>query len=185
MARDTITPLQPASGVWRRALVGFAAVLLVIAAISPAASAMPMDAVAVSAQACTMSGTGAADRLVGSTRGDVICGRGGRDLLDDALFGGAGADDLRGGPGDDGLGGGFGPDELSGGPGRDIAYYGQRVRGVRVSLGGGGADGRAVEGDDIHSDVEDIRGGRGNDARTRCSAETAETGSAVVVGTTC
>src|SRR5918992_1096633 len=178
MARDTITP-QAATGARRRVLWGLAAVLLVVATPTPAA-ARPIDSIAASAQACTMVGSGAADRLVGSAARDVICGRGGGDLLqgklrsdrldggpgNDRLFGGAGADDLRGGPGDDRLGGGLGPDELSGGPGRDIAIYGQRGRRVRVSIGKGANDGAAREGDNVHSDVEDVQGGRGNDVLT-------------------
>jgi uncharacterized repeat protein (TIGR01451 family) len=65
--------------------------------------------------ACDLWGTGGNDRIVGGTRGEVICGRGGNDRLS----GRAGNDRLIGGPGNDVLIGGPGRDRLIGGSGRD------------------------------------------------------------------
>jgi Ca2+-binding RTX toxin-like protein len=70
---------------------------------------------------CTVSGTPAADVLVGSAGADVICGLGG-------------ADTLRGLGGRDVLVGGPGPDLIDGGAGRDCAVRGagDTRRGVEV-----------------------------------------------------
>ena len=64
MARDTITPRQPARGARSGALFGLAALLLVLIAPSPAAARL-IDEVAVTAQSCTMTGGGGADSLGG------------------------------------------------------------------------------------------------------------------------
>ncbi|MFL5899757.1 MAG: cadherin domain-containing protein, partial [Solirubrobacterales bacterium] len=129
------------------------------------------------ARADILCGLAGADRLRGGHGADVLVGGRGADLLqgksgadqlrgdggNDALYGGAGPDRLRGGSGSDSLGGGFGADDLSGGRGRDIVFYGQRSRPVRVSIGNGANDGSAGERDTVRADVEDVRGGRGND----------------------
>ena len=66
--------------------------------------------------ACTVVGTGRADRLHAGQRGDLVCGLGGRDMI----VGGPGSDRLLGHGGDDRIssrGGGF--DVVGCGPGRD------------------------------------------------------------------
>jgi Big-like domain-containing protein/cadherin domain-containing protein/hemolysin type calcium-binding protein len=196
MARPNTTSRRVATGTRRRALLAFVVLLVSLVAAPQFATARPTDAVAARACTITgtagpnrlggtahrdvLCGLGGADKLRGNGGADVVRGGGGADLLqgkkgadrldggsgDDKAFGGAGADNLRGGPGDDGLGGGFGPDALSGGPGRDIALYGQRGRPVRVTIGKGANDGVAGEHDNVHGDVEDVRGGRGNDVLT-------------------
>ena len=98
--------------------------LFVMLAVAPAASAGPVDAVAHSAQACSITGTGGADRLAGTAGEDRMCGRGGADRVGgggaaDVLFGGAGGDLLQGKAGSDRLGGGPGADRLFGGAGAD------------------------------------------------------------------
>ena len=133
MARDTITPRQRAGGARRVALLGFAAALLVVATPASPAAAMLVDPVAVSAQACTMTGDGGADSLGGTAGRDVVCGLGGADRI----RGQGGHDVLLGGAGGDLLQGKTGSDRLDGGPGNDRAF------------GGAGAD--------------DMRGGSGND----------------------
>ena len=124
-----------------------------------------------------LAGRGGNDVLFGGAGDDVLFGGDGRDLLrggpgDDVMQGGAGDDGLQGGVGDDTVGGGpgvdrlrgsGGGDELSGGPGRDIATYMPRAAALRLSIGDGANDGRRGEGDDIAADVEDVRGGIGND----------------------
>jgi Ca2+-binding RTX toxin-like protein len=92
---------------------------------------------------------------------------------DDALLGGAAADDLRGGNGDDelaghggndGLDGGFGGDTLIGYAGRDQVDYSTRTGNLNIRLDDGGSgDGESGENDFILPDVERILGGSGND----------------------
>ncbi len=74
----------------------------------------------------TISGSGGADQIIGSSSDDNIDGWGGNDVLegragDDDLDGGRGSDLLLGGEGDDYLYGGASPDRdfLNGGPGSD------------------------------------------------------------------
>ena len=81
------------------------------------------------------------------------------------LDGGPGADSLTGGPENDTLIGGTGPDELNGGVnGVDTADYSARTRTVGIYADNGIADdGEYGEGDNVRWDVENIRGGSGND----------------------
>jgi Subtilase family/WD40-like Beta Propeller Repeat/RTX calcium-binding nonapeptide repeat (4 copies)/Domain of unknown function DUF11 len=78
---------------------------------APAVPAAPAAALGV-----VRTGTGRANRLVGSPFADVLRGLGGNDVL----FGFGGADRLLGGAGDDVLDGGAGRDVLDGGPGADV-----------------------------------------------------------------
>jgi Ca2+-binding RTX toxin-like protein len=89
------------------------------------------------------------------------------------LDGGAGNDSLRGAAGNDLLNGGDGNDALSGGPGADVfnggggidtAIYEERTAGLRISLDGVANDGQLDEHDNVKPDVENVVGGRGNDA---------------------
>ena len=80
---------------------------------------------------CTITGTRAADLLVGSDDDDVICGLGG----DDTIVGLGGDDVLRGGDGHDWIAGGLGRDELAGGNGPDRL---DAVDGGPDWIGGGG-----------------------------------------------
>jgi Bacterial Ig domain/Cadherin domain/RTX calcium-binding nonapeptide repeat (4 copies) len=135
---------------------------------------------------CTIDGTPGADVLTGTLGDDVICGFGGDDVLragpgedrllggtgDDRLFGGGdndrllgdGGDDvLDGGGGSDNLRGGVGADVFRGGPGSDLADYLNSDEAVTLSIAGA-ADGSKGEGDNIRADVENLRGGSGNDS---------------------
>jgi hypothetical protein len=72
----------------------------------------------------------------------------------DVLSGGAAADTLAGGDGDDSLAGGAGADAIAGGSGIDsVAYAGTPLT---VTLDDVAGDGTANEGDNVHSDVEDV-----------------------------
>lgn len=87
--------------------------------------------------------------LLGGDGKDRLLGGGGRDLLD-------------GGPENDVLDGGKRGDELIGGDGKDTVDYRSRSVAVNVSLDDVANDG-AAEGDNVHSDVETIFGGAGDD----------------------
>ena len=113
-------------------------VLLVMLAVAPAASAMLVDPVAVSAQACSIVGSERGDRLSGGAADDRVCGRGGADRIrggrgGDALLGGGGGDLLQGKTGRDRLQGDAGNDRLFGGAGADWLRGGAG----RDALGGG------------------------------------------------
>jgi hypothetical protein len=96
------------------------------AAEIPGDDAPTADALArARTQACTLTGGPGRDILISrGSRANVICGRGGDDIIrsgagDDVIRGGAGADRLFGGPGADILISGRGRDRLFGGGGRD------------------------------------------------------------------
>jgi Ca2+-binding RTX toxin-like protein len=127
------------------------------------------------------------DNLRGEEGNDVLSGLGGGDLLlggpgNDRLYGGADEDDLGGGPGDDLLDGGAGGDSMAGGDGADVfrgganglpdpyggypvdfVDYSALATPVNVTLNGVADDGAAGEGDNVGADVENIRGGSGDD----------------------
>ena len=126
------------------------------------------------------------DALISGGNGDdTILGGGEEDVLvggrgDDLLHGRSGNDRLEGGEGHDTLRGDAGSDDLRGGNGHDGAdYSGSRAR-LRVSLDDIRDDGaiespadwdaplnpRFREGDNAHSDIEDIWGGMKNDTLT-------------------
>jgi dipeptidyl aminopeptidase/acylaminoacyl peptidase len=65
---------------------------------------------------CTISGTFAADNVVGTAGNDTICALGGSDWVHGGIFG---DDTIRGGAGNDEIVGHFGRDRLLGGAGRD------------------------------------------------------------------
>ena len=126
--------------------------LFVMLAVAPAASAMPVDPVAVSAQqSCSIVGTERNDRLAGTGADDRVCGLGGADRIQgggggdvllgaagrDLLQGKAGSDRLDGGPGDDRAFGGAGADDVRGGSGKDILGGGLGPDGLS---GGSGRD---------------------------------------------
>jgi Ca2+-binding RTX toxin-like protein len=107
-----------------------------------AAGSVSLNAVAVLDNDEVLSGSGAADYLVGGFGDDVLNGLKGRDLLlggigNDRLLGAKGADDLRGGSGIDILRGGDGADVLDGGAGDDTIAGGA---GADQLTGGVGSD---------------------------------------------
>jgi len=104
-------------------------------------------------------GGAGADNIEGAVNNDKLFGDEGADSLVD----GAGDDTVNGGPGDDLIHPGTGRDEIFGGSGRDTAYYNDRTAGLTITLDDRADDGEAGEGDNVHSDVEDILGGSGPD----------------------
>ncbi|MFL5895030.1 MAG: calcium-binding protein [Thermoleophilaceae bacterium] len=125
----------------------------------------------------TESGGSGDDTVAGGDGGDGLAGDDGNDALDggsgdDGLSGGAGGDSLAGGDGvdsldggadDDSLDGGTGPDVLAGGDGTDVGNYGSRTAPLTITLDGQPGDGDPGEGDNVEPDVENLRGGTGND----------------------
>ncbi len=89
-----------------------------------------------------LTGSGAADTILGGAGGDLLGGGGGDDLIAggagrDVMHGGAGDDALSGGDGDDTLQGEDGADALLGGAGNDLLAGHE---GNDVLLGGAGDD---------------------------------------------
>jgi uncharacterized delta-60 repeat protein len=119
---------------------------------------------------------GSGNRIDGGNGNDVIYSGSGNDTL----IGGAGNDRLSGGDGNDILDGGTGSDEIAGGNGTDTVDYSTRSRTVYVSLDNVANDGApdVAENDNVHSDVENIIGGAGNDILRGSSAANVLTGNA-------
>ncbi|MFC4615718.1 hypothetical protein ACFO3K_13415 [Cellulomonas algicola] len=129
-----------------------------------------------------VSGLGGDDVLIGGDGDDVLLGGGGHDLLQggwgaDVLDAGADSGRSEGGQGGDRFVLGAAPDgahQVVGGPGHDVADYGARSAPVTVTLDGFGGDGSAGEGDAVGApppwnaspDVEEVRGGAGDDVLT-------------------
>ena len=127
----------------------------------------PTDPAADFPKPVTIIGGDGADTLTGGPKDDLIIGGNGPDILfGDPGIGSSGNDDLHGDPGRDTLDGGGGADHLQGGGGFDLADY--RIRGsqaVEVTLDGQANDGNPLlpERDNVHVDVEDVRGTNGAD----------------------
>lgn len=106
----------------------------------------------------TVHGGDGADGLTGGTGDDTIDGGPGDDPQ---LDGGEGDDTIDGGDGDDRLDGGPGADDLHGGSGidaTDLAFLGDPAVGLTATLDDRADDGATGEGDNVHSDVEDVSG---------------------------
>jgi Ca2+-binding RTX toxin-like protein len=101
------------------------------------------------------------DRLSGTAAADLVLGGDG----DDALSGLAGDDRLYGDAGSDRLAGGLGNDRLDGGADNDIADWSEASGNVIVALGatGSGTFTNAGTGTDTYSNIEGVILGSGND----------------------
>ena len=116
----------------------------------------------------SLSGDPAANQLDGGPGNDSLAGQAGDDALtggtgDDSESGGDGADAMSGDAGNDSLDGGAGPDVFSGGDGTDTGDYSTRTAPLNVTLDGNANDGEFLEGDNVETDVENLRGGSGAD----------------------
>jgi Ca2+-binding RTX toxin-like protein len=89
-------------------------------------------------------------------------------LGNDTLIGSSAANILSGGAGDDTLRGGTGNDTFNGGAGSDTIDYSERSGIVTVTLGTttAGAGGVSGEADVVAIDIENVKGGTGNDIIT-------------------
>lgn len=126
-----------------------------------------------------LDGGGGNDRLSGGSGADVLAGgagdddlKGGADVLlepdgNDTLRGQDGNDALDSGDGDDTLDGGPGTDQMNGGAGADTADYGiTAAASVTVVLDDKPNDGPPGELDNVHADIENVRGGGDQDTFT-------------------
>jgi hypothetical protein len=114
--------------------------------IAVVAAVVVLAAAAVAVALTTRIGTDGPEVLTGTSGADSLYGRGGNDTLNGA----GGNDDLDGGPGADNLAGGAGSNDA-------VSYAGSPA-GVSVTLDNKANDGAPGEGDNVHSDVEDIYG---------------------------
>jgi len=116
-----------------------------------------------------LTGTAAADNLVGTFEAEWIRGQDG----DDVLNGAEGSDILYGEGGNDHLVGGGGNDTLNGGVGdADVIDYSAAVAGVQVNLGQAGPQDTGGAGKDTISYVEAVIGSAFNDVLTTQSGRT-------------
>jgi Ca2+-binding RTX toxin-like protein len=119
-----------------------------------------------------VNGGAANDTIVGNSKINALSGGAGQDSLsggggNDRLTGGTENDVENGGDGNDTLvegGGANGADALNGGAGVDTVTYASRAARVVVSLDGVANDGAVGEGDNVAPDVENVTGGKANDA---------------------
>jgi Ca2+-binding RTX toxin-like protein len=119
----------------------------------------------------TFLGEAGADILTGGDRYNYLLGGEGDDNLTggagrDSLVGDGGQDVLLSGGGRDTLDPGLGTDDVHGGTGIDWAYYSSRLVPLSISLDDVANDGETSENDNVHSDVENLQSGGGDDTLT-------------------
>jgi Ca2+-binding RTX toxin-like protein len=122
---------------------------------APAAAIVLAVAGATAAGALT-SQTGAKDVIIWTASNGTIRAPGNDTIYDrgghNTILGGAGNNDIYPGPGDD----------VHGGPGVNAVLYANRTEPVNVTLDNQANDGAAGDGDNIHTDIEQIYGGSGD-----------------------
>ena len=102
--------------------------------------------------------------LTGDQGDDVMTGGPGDDTVADSNEDmPQGVDTLSGGGGDDTLDGGGNADDIRGGSGEDTEDNGNRTQPLTVTLDDRPNDGASGEGDNVHADVEVVRGGSAGD----------------------
>jgi Ca2+-binding RTX toxin-like protein len=116
------------------------------------------------------TGGAGADSLTGSAAGNELTGGSGNDSLfggggDDILYSGDGNDSVDAGDGNDLIvgGDGAGDDRYTGGAGTDTVKYTSANTAIRVDLTSGTASGADI-GSDTLAQIENVIGGKGNDA---------------------
>ena len=124
------------------------------------------DSLTAGTNPATLNGGPGNDTLVGGPGNDTLNGGAGNDVL----RGMDGADVLNGDAGDDTFDEGSasnGGDVMNGGSGTDLVDYSGRSNKVTVTMDGAAAnDGEDNEKDNVKGDVENIKGGSGNDVIT-------------------
>ena len=114
-----------------------------------------------------INGFDGADRVVaGPSFSRPVTFHGGNG--NDAMVGGRANDTFDGGAGNDLMNASIGADVFLGGPDTDLMDYSGTWAGINVTLDDAANDGllAGAEGDNIHSDVENVNGGLGNDTIT-------------------
>ena len=104
-------------------------------------------------------GTNANEKINGTDGAESIAGGGG----DDTINGMGGDDEINGGAGNDLITGGPGADMIKGGADLDTVSYEYSPMGVTVNLRAGSASGGDAEGDELGSDIENVRGSMHDD----------------------
>lgn len=121
------------------------------------------DSLTASALGNTLNGGPGNDTLIGGIGNDTLNGGPGNDLL----RGGDGNDTLNGDDGDDTFDeetASNGSDVMNGGSGTDTVDYSARTGNLTVTMDGAAAnDGETNEKDNVKGDIENIKGGSGND----------------------
>jgi len=134
------------------------------------------DSIATNCEGVT--GGSAADTLTGNSADNVLSGGPGNDTI----TGGDGDDTLNGGDGNDTFDEGSainGADIFNGGAGTDTVDYSGRSAALTVTMDGSSADdGLDSETDNVKADVENLKGGSGNDDITGNTLANALTGGA-------
>ncbi|HSO32921.1 MAG TPA: calcium-binding protein [Labilithrix sp.] len=133
---------------------------------------------AFTATAATLNGGPGNDTLIGDSGNDTLNGGAGNDIL----RGAGGNDILNGDDGNDTFDEGSasnGGDVMTGGAGTDTVDYSARTVAVTVTMDGVAAnDGETGELDNVKADVENIKGGSGNDVITGNALSNVITGGA-------
>ena len=110
----------------------------------------------------TLRGAGGNDQLFGDGDNDLVAGQTGNDIVD----GGAGDDQLEFGGAGMPADAGAGADDIRGGPGTDRLSYLDHSAGVTVSLDDKPGDGTSGENDNARSDIETLVGSTFDDVLT-------------------
>ena len=121
------------------------------------------DTIIGGAANATLNGGAGNDSIVGGSGSESILGGDGND----SIFSGQGNDTMHGGSGNDTLMGGTGADQFYGDGGTDTADFSNRGLSLNISLDDIANDGprNQVGGlDNVHSDIEIVIGGAGNDS---------------------
>ena len=106
-----------------------------------------------------IEGTDANEKIDGTDGAESIAGGGG----DDTINAMGGDDEINGGGGNDLITGGPGADMIKGGAGMDTISYEYSPMGVTINLCAGTASGGDAEGDELGSDIENVRGSMHDD----------------------
>ena len=106
-----------------------------------------------------IEGTDANEKIDGTDSAESIAGGGG----DDTINGMGGDDEINGGAGNDLITGGPGADMIKGGADTDTISYENSPMGVSINLRAGSASGGDAEGDELGSDIENVRGSMHDD----------------------